>query len=398
MRRALRGPALVELLADGHVRSMPGAVDAFEGYWPGALQNEPSDRQGLLLYAQKVAPLHYGSPAGPIIGRLHPGAFVGVRPHDSGSFLVAVPRYSHNDRPLLAYVEPDALGPEPSEEQAPKLEGERLRDHWLWLTLSNGPRVRLLCGGFSAREAAGATSVTQYHEGVELTGIVDGIGLSRYPPGQHTCVRRLVRRKDGRLFLSTGKDPLDWLELDVIPGGFARVGLPEPDPVARLITERGSVYWVVQTRDGMRCEEWRFAGSLAKRRDGMRVFDGTLKRQRDPRAAEYSIGYWMSASRVGNLLLKGPHFRDDGYRCAEGVGLIDQVGEVLYIDEASFLMPSPSAGSPYEPVAYDAKDVERWYLTRSACESARRVADEQAADRGDEPVGVHRHCYPELMD
>jgi hypothetical protein len=86
---------------DGYINHF---LRSLEGFIPEAIRKTPADRRGLMLHGQRVSELHLDSPAGPVIGRIHPGAFVSVAPQDGATWLVAVPRYSGSSgdgHPLL---------------------------------------------------------------------------------------------------------------------------------------------------------------------------------------------------------------------------------------------------------------------------------------------------------
>jgi hypothetical protein len=81
--KEIKGPVQVEFLGNGRVRSVPEAAEQFDGYLDPMLLTEPDVRRGLMMYSQRAGDLHFKTPTGPAIGKLHPGAFVSVTPTDA---------------------------------------------------------------------------------------------------------------------------------------------------------------------------------------------------------------------------------------------------------------------------------------------------------------------------
>lgn len=112
------GPVLVELLPKGLVRTVAADGKQLEGYLPEELLREPGARRGLMLYAQQESELRWRGPHGPIMGRLHPGAFVSVVPEAEDHVRVgSLPFKSASDHregsQLVLYTTRRGLGVDP---------------------------------------------------------------------------------------------------------------------------------------------------------------------------------------------------------------------------------------------------------------------------------------------
>jgi hypothetical protein len=181
----------------------------------------PRDRAGLVLWAQRPVDMHLDSPDGAVIGRLHPGAMVGVVPFGPAHFIIAVPRYRLNGGgPLYAYVERDALASAPSVEAAPVQSGEVLHDFAAVIRLGHGDvYVQLLCGDLRRRPDG---RISQYYRGVEIRG-TDTRGLMGEAiegrRGQARCPPPHVYRDTSGFFLHDGRDGLDRTPLSELPRG-----------------------------------------------------------------------------------------------------------------------------------------------------------------------------------
>ena len=69
-----------------------------------------------LLYAQRAAEIHFQSPSGPVIGRVHPGARVEVAPTDAGHVRIVLPAvftWDKRNEQLVALVDNDVFSPTP---------------------------------------------------------------------------------------------------------------------------------------------------------------------------------------------------------------------------------------------------------------------------------------------
>lgn len=400
--RSIQGPVLIELLPGGKVRSVPEAREAFEGFIPEAMMKTPADRRGLMLHGQRVSELHLDSPAGPVIGRIHPGAFVSIAPQDDGAtWLVAVPRYSESSgegHPLLAYVDRSALGPAPQKQVPPVLAGKVSRDFGLPLWADDLSRVlvnRLLCGDFYITGEDGRERASQYHDGIEVSGRLD-VWTWR-DRGESACLGRMVFQRGERLQEARGKDWLDAAAIEAVPEGYRRLDLPEKDPLAAVIERRASVFWLVQTKRGLECHEWRVTQSSARKGATPAVLEGQLRRQRDPIHAYFRFDYGPSPGGPvrGDLSLWGPYFTGGGYKCGRPFSLVGADTDLLYVDNPKLRTDPPGE---WKLVAYHPDDVEHWFLGREACETARgRAVDTLARDPGAaDHLGLHFDCFDEL--
>ncbi|MEZ4298572.1 MAG: hypothetical protein R3B70_26710 [Polyangiaceae bacterium] len=391
------GPALVELLADGEVLSPPETGQAIHGFLPDDARTKPGDRRGLMLYGQRISDLHLDSPTGPVVGRIHPGAFLSVAPHDETHWQVAVPRYSG----LLAYVEKSALGPTPQRQVTPVQTGKRVEDFGMDLWTPGGTKAftTLLCGDFHVQDQDGGAIASQYYDGIEITGRLD---TSQWIWGEHgetRCLGRLVYDVKGHLREGAGKDFRDSVEIERIPEGYVRVQLPPVDPFVDLMDRRASFFWLVETKRGLECHEWKVATAARERKapEGPRI-TGKIKRLRDPIQAELDAQYHPSSApdTPGDLALWGPHFKEGGYKCGRRFSILASGAEWLYVDNPG-LRKGPVSGTL---VAFHPADVEHWFLTSGACQAAKTKADEVLArDRSQaKHLGMHFDCFDRLME
>ena len=406
--RTVRGPVRVELSTDGRVRTLSGSQEPLEGYLLEAQLTQPADRAGLMLYAQRTAELHLDMPDGPIIGRLHPGAFVGVAARGGRSVVVAVPRYRRTNSKagaLLAYVEVSALGVAPIAERAPAIAGKLVRNFGVplhlreqWAAIDN-----LLCGGFHIEESNGDTRATQYYRGIEVSGWLE----SAWYWGDHgpsPCPARTVYRGNGKLVLLEGRDWLDAQDIASIPPGFTAIDPPLSDPLAKAIEQGQSLYWLTLAHGQLACRGWHpKAHWLHAGQSGANVFAN-----RDQLEGELSDGdeYFpmnytpVSADKSGGWLeLLGPHFKKShtGWRCGVAFTLRAAQGATLYMEGPGAYSSGGGPPKEYAPVAFHPEDVERWYLSRDGCNTAlanaaREIEKDPTAT---ERLGLHFQCNEE---
>jgi hypothetical protein len=277
--------------------------------------------------------------------------------------------------------------------------GRLVRDFAFPVWIADSSRLlvnRLLCGEFHVTDGEGRARVTQYYDGIEITDVLDS---SWYwgDRGESTCLGRLVFRRDHQLEEGRGKDWRDAAAIDAVPEHYLRVDLPEKAPLASVIERRASVFWLVQTRRGLECHEWRVTQSSSRRDAPRTELEGELRRQRDPIRAYFKFHYAPSLGGLvaGNLDLWGPYFTGGGYKCVRPFSLLGADADLLYVDNPR-LRSGPPRG--WELVAYHPDDVERWYRGREACETARaRAADVLSRDSGAvDRLGLHFDCFDEL--
>lgn len=401
----VRGPLLVELHAEGRVRSVLGGTVTIEGFLPSERLTTPADRSGLMLYAQRSTELHHSSPSGPVIGRLHPGAFVSVAPGgDDRWATIGVSRYGAAGEGagpgLIAYAERSALGPEPRPLVAPELGGRVVLDQRLPLIAPGAaaPFTETL-GGPLHVEAERPLLLAQSRQGIELRGTLDPtygevVGERRGWLGSRG---RAVYRTRAGLVLVDGQDELDGIDVDVVPADFLPYEALPQEPLAEALLAQRPLYWTVLGRQGATCEAWKPA-EIQRPAGSPRWLEGQLCRPRDPEDTCYSVRYGpepLAAQRDPVLVLLGPHWRDGGTRCGTPYALVGRGDDVLYLAGTGRVwVPRLADGS--EAIAFHPADWEQWFLTKDACESRRAAGWIRVADGADaRRAGVHFDCYGE---
>jgi len=290
-------PTLVELRSNGHVRAVPGAAKQFEGFLPHAVLEAPGDQQGLMLYVQRQADLHFESPEGQTFARLHPGAFVSVAPAEGPKLLVGnlgfwAVRWMHGGRhrdfPVVGWVDRTVLGPEPRPIVEPRPRGRGVAVmHGTMIDFRGMPpgdplQVVVYTQPCRPIWVPESESRSQFVDGVELLcgGTVLDLGSIGWPPCSITtriCPAHTVHEAGGELVHSTpstrrrtpaGDWNTDSAPVTEIPRGYLRVELPSPDPLAAAMMRGGSIYLLWEngyplegaTRDKpeLLCSEWRF--------------------------------------------------------------------------------------------------------------------------------------------
>ena len=363
-------PVAIELLPDGSVRSLPGATDPFEGVLPEALLYLPGDYgRGLMLYAQREATLLVDRPEGAEAGVIHPGAFVSVAPGDDKMALIGLPEFQRYGEPMVAFVERSALGFQRTE-LAPIKRGEKGKTTIGYFT------------GLSCRE-----NWTSWTTGAS-SQVVDGVELREYgesprqEPGAKGymyawCSARAVAKRGSELRMHGANAPGDdSVPISSVPAGYQAVTVTDPNPLERVIWERGTVSWLVEReiskdRVSLRCEEWTFElfepSDLpsAAQLEGRLV--GPVPLTGDERAG--IVPYYPFTYDRANAL-NPAHLHLDAlvpnlWRCICDFDyfLLGAIGDELH------MMP---LRIPEGIVAYDPSETEWWYLSRSACEAKRR--------------------------
>lgn len=406
----VQGPVLIELSENGYVNTPSDAKEQVAGYLTEATLTQPADRAGLMLYAQRTTDLHLDSKQGPVIGRLHPGAFVGVAVRGEGRGMVAVPRYNRTNaadpKTLLAYVDVSALGPHPAPEVVPVLAGRVAHDFGVslhlrgqWAAVDN-----LLCGELHFVEVDGDTRATQYYRGVEVSGWLE----SKWYWGDHgptPCPGRTVFRHRDTLFLLDGRDWLDARAVASIPADFMRVAPPKDDPLRAAILAGTSVYWLTRSDEQLVCREWRpKARWLRAGQTGVNclakqdMLEGELLQRNDSLGTYFPMNYTPVAADQsgGSLELLGPYFKrfGTGYKCGVAFQLLAAVGDVLFMERPGVYAAGGPPPKEYKPVAFHPQDVERWYLTRESCHAALAKAELaiQQDPSSTERLGLHVGC------
>ena len=398
----VNGPMLIELGSNGHVNSLPGSRERVAGFIPETLLTRPTDRAGLMLYAQRTTELHLDSKNGPVIGRLHPGALVGVAASRVEVVEVAVPRYTRTNasppNTLLDFVDATALGPEPTVEVTPELPGSlvrnfpfplHLRDQWAAID-------SLLCGELHIVEVDGDTRATQYYRGIEVSGWFE----SEWHFGDHgpvPCQARMVFSDAERLILFEGRDWLDAHEIPAVPQGYLPVAPPSDDPLADVILHGKPIYWLTRAHEKISCRRWHAdakwlrAGHIGKNcLANQDMLEGELLQQEDRLGTYFLMNYTPvgAAKGGGSIELLGPYFKRSGTGYKGGVAfqMLLVRGDIIYMERPRSL---PSMG--YTPVAFLPEDVEHWYLSRESCETAkvRAVTEIERDPDATERLGLH---------
>ncbi len=397
--KLVAGPALVVLGDDGLVETPVGSYPPIKGYVPEAILRKPELLRGLMRYAVRTAELHAESPSGPVIGRLHPGAFVSVSPKGvsdagAGFALVGSLLPSRDKPPLVAYVEEDSLRSTMSNVEPERpIPGREARATfgvvstvWYGGSAKAKPLSFLRCHEVLLRNEG--AEATQRLDGVELTGKNEYAFVWTASPVIHNslvCPAHAVTRRGAELVLVDPNprwDQGDPAESAVvqrvvheIPAGYVRVAPPEPERLASTIERGASLYWLVATEKGPRCDTWRFE-FVRKRSEGdvttleaRLVHRGPVEHLDEMGRVHYPVTYRVaSGGRPAFLhfdtLTSGGHLAmkcvcEYDYRILSG-----QADEVL-----ALARPFPD-----DAVAFDPGEAERWFFTKKACDAHRENA------------------------
>jgi hypothetical protein len=422
----VRAPQLVQVDPKRRARSLPGAAQVIDGLLPASLFDAPKDDEGLALYAQKRADLHYESENGPVIGRIYPGAFVSVapaRPPAAPGYLeIALPAIrapNAGQTQVVAIVEASALGTSPQPLQGPSAEGRLVRDFVmsspLWAAEiapdSVPPFASTLCGDIRVLALGERrTKISQYHAGVELIGWYDYlIDVDNYCP-LHLCNQRFVVQRGQSLTLTgTGTTTADTTPIASPPEGFVHAELSDKDPLAERIKRRLPVYWLVKTKaHSARCSRWIFDGvTESKAESGTRKLEGRMRS--DPIIVDgnktlpsFELSYEPgNHERGGTLMLAGLNFNRQGAPPGAQVEGNSYRGMIAY----SFVGTTKDAlrmldgvwSSNKVLVAWHPDDEEHWFLSAEACTAAANAAASALrADPERLPGHFHMDCFSEL--
>jgi hypothetical protein len=394
--REVEGPALVELLPGGRVRSVPSAADAFEGTLPDAVLREPQNGAGLMLYAERETDIHLDGLTGWVVGHLYPGAFVSVAPAGNGAVQVGSLPFPI-EPPIALFVEAAALGATPVEPAAPApREGSRAFvvgfPLGVWLpTAPSSVRVDLLpCIDTWLSPTLGASQIVKR---VELGGLLAFGGPSAAVSHiSLRCSARVVFRAADDLLLNriseTGQPTTD--EIMTVPEGFANVRLEAADPLAARVEHGGSVYWLVETSGGIACEQWAFEPVRTPPRD-MRPWlftEGANWRKarlvhrdaatREVRRAWYPVQYEPRTERSPAVIHLSPLRYDVRCDCPYSYHVLGGDAEEAHVMGRQV---------PMDVVAYDPGDAERWFFSQARCEDAAR--ETAVAIRRDGAAATH---------
>lgn len=392
-------PTRVQVLADGSVRNVASGV---EEQVASDLVKHPQDGVGLMLYAHRTADLHLGFPDGPVVARLHPGAFVSVAPTTEARWEIAVPGYGFH-----GFVESSALSPEPVPESAPTLRGTVYRDHGLHLLYPEDRQgrwfTRLQCGEFILEDSL----ARQFRRGVEVFGHI--VEKPAAPAGHFDCVAPRIYSRENTLFMDGGRWR-DAVALDSIPEGFVEYSPPSPDPLLAIMRRRGSIHWLVWTPEGLMCHEWRF-GALAPATTLAPT--GALETRIDWAGAPPGIFMRLMYEPAGRRAVGHLRLWPFGGLAVDTYALVLAEEDTLYFDAELDL---DEAGRSAPDVAWLRKEkardaaklarlpvhravlksgLKRWFTTARSCEAARvQMAAILASDpNAVESRGVQNNWY-----
>jgi hypothetical protein len=393
------GPALVVLGDDGKVETPVGSYPPVNGYVPQGILKRPEVSRGLMRYAVRTAELHAESPSGPVIGRLHLGAFVSVAPNgvsdaDTGFALVGNLGPGRAKPPLVAYVEKAALESTPANVESEKpIPGREARATfgivstvWYGGSADAKPLSLLRCHEVLLRNEG--AEATQFLEGVELTGRNEYAFLWTASPlvhGSLVCPAHAVTRRGDELVLVEPNPRWDQGDpagsevvrrvVPEIPPGYARVAPLERDRLAATIERGGSLYWLVATDKGLRCDTWRFE-FVRKRREGEVTtlearlrHPGPLDHLEEMGSVHYPATYRMASGGKPALL----HF--DTLTTAAHLAMkcvCEYDYRILSIQGDEVL--AVARPFPDDAVAFDPAEAERWFFTKQACDAHRERA------------------------
>jgi hypothetical protein len=351
------------------------------------------------IHPQRIVDVHLGSPAGPVVARVYPGAEVAVAPAGDGQVLVTVAPYE-----FKGYADADAFGAERRAPGEPSRSGRLVKD---MPTFELAPTrdtddafAWTKCGEIRVVDEGGRARVTQLAGGVEVIGWGPAGGPFDLRRGPSRCgLRVLSRQEDGRWMLTQGKIEGDAREVQSAPDGFVHLDAAAKDELAPLLASGGKVWWLTQSSANTAvCIEWSFGRrheegfGLLTRARGVRFGDA-------PAFASFTTRYEPESREV---TLLGPHFSSrpltnpsvvgdlGGYRCGRSYGFVGTRERALR------MFPG---GRPSLPIlAWHPDDEELWYTRAEDCEVAAAAAT--AALAGDPestpPGGLHVDCFPEL--
>jgi hypothetical protein len=388
-------PVLVSLLPDGRVRALPGSEPSFEGYLPKALLLEPHEQQGLFLYAQRVAELRLGRPDGPVIGLLHPGAFVSVAPSQARYTRVGSLGFGGVLESLPAYVARDALGVTATDVAlSPPIGKHRATLGYPYTVSFEDSAYKyefLPCIDVWIEEQTARLS--QYVAAVQLMGFSEYVRSGESDPRVKSyfsvsCPAHIVSRAAAGLELTFPIGPYGAkrvTSVDRIPEGYATIRIPRHDALAATIERSRSIYWLEQTEEGPSCSEWRFKfqKKISEPTAGGARLKALLIRRTPVTEAGFRFRAWHGAEyRPSNgqdpARLHLDSLMYDNQPAARCLCYYDYA---VLADEGAELhmMARPM---PPRSLAYDPSEVERWFLSGERCEAARKDAMERLARDG----------------
>jgi hypothetical protein len=379
---------------------------------------EPVPRKS--LYAQRVTEIRAGSPRGPAIGRLFPGARVSIAPagvsaaHPGWMRIEGFAQNAEKDG-LAAWVERSALGTRRGEIAPPAGEpGSAMRATFgfvstIWYDrVTKAHSLRLLrCHEVWVRDE-GATAL-QWFEGVELSGHNDHAFVWSSNSIVHSslaCPAHAVARRGGELVLVEPNprwEPFDTATPTVltrsvadVPAGYLPIGTPEPDPLLAAIERSANLFWIIATSDGLVCDRWKFERKPKRSDAGEMEFETRLVHPGplehfDASGLWYPVVYRKAESgKPAELKLETLRSKTHPAvkcECEYRYKVLSGEGDELI----TLARPIPD-----DAVAFDPSEAERWFLSKKACEAHldRAKASIERDGRMTTRVGFHAPEIP----
>lgn len=383
--RYLDAPVLGDVSRDGRVQSLPDGAERFAGYLPGEVLTHPQDDGGLMLHAQRATPLRLGAPEGPVVGTLHPGAFVSVAAGDVAAIAVGSLGFAHAGKAQV-YARRADLGPEPVEWSPPR-GGAGTAVVWgQSLTLERGG-TRFRSQPCHAIWLPDSGPATQRVGRVELVGWprgeLDAAAQPRSYEALLRCPARVVSQHASRLFLT--RDDGSEVEVFDVPAEFQRVAVPHPDPLHQAVVAGEPVFWLVYAPPDLQCVEARFEHAHRFSTPTRLLTRGKLVLDAGARGS-YDVEYRPSVPLAGATRAP-PGLRLEWNGSAEHAMECDY--SLVGTDGPTLLV----LGSRLAPgaIAFDPGQTERWYQSAEDCARARASVQQQLRDepRGLPEAGLH---------
>ena len=394
----VQGPTPIDLFGDGHVLSKPGQPIRLDGYLPENNVRHPRRDGGLMLYANRSTDLHLDSPGGPIIGRLHRGAFVSVGRARGDSVTIGGIGLQ-KVRPRTVYVRRDALGFDVVR-ATPQLHVGKGRSKVAPLAFQfEDPQkgTRIVIEAMECYETWFPLNgnPSQNIAGVEITGVSDTHDRRIDQPRSYLstayCAMRTVSQHGSRLFLT---EPQLGQEIEVTqaPADFLPVEMLYPDPLLHALHSGASVYWMVNDPSSPFCLQCTF--NQATRKTTVRA-ESDIGRLRcssvnSPRTWNYSVAYRRS-DRSGPARL---HLERLPPLPASQIPTYDYT---LLGSEGDALLVTPYR-VPERTIAFHPDQAERWYLKQASCEAALLLVVEHLSQFPERSSAVGFHVSDSYWD
>lgn len=371
------GPKLVEVSPEGRVRSPPKDRQPISGHLPRRVLEHAAEDQGLFLYVQREARVHWNAPDGQSLARLHPGAFVSVVPGTSRFAKIAGYRWAL-DGAVRLYVERSALGVAARKLEPPKPKSEvQAKLGYPFTLFSPSP------GASDAEQVDTLRCADVWYDAKEqrATQPLDGLSLDGHTTGNPeswqlrvlgyqstSCVAHAVTEVGSRLELVSPRGTGSRRErVEHIPESYQRLAELTAESFDGLFQPGKSLYWMAPGEQGPTCETWDVSPLRpAVTREGER-FDLRLTRRTlfgPPWEHLWHPLRFTPASAKGPAELALGRLRWGGHLlcdCMYSYRLLQRKGDEIHA------MARPL---PKKAVAYDPSDAERWFVSKAACAKA----------------------------